>query len=97
MDIQILHILVYFSIINLLGYGVFYYDKYLATQSYRRIPESLLILIHGVGGFIGSIYAMYTIRHKNKKLSFLMKFYFVLLLELTIITYLIYYNTINIL
>lgn len=57
--------LIYFSIINVVGFLSMAIDKFKAKHSMWRIPEKTLLLIPLLGGSIGSLIAMYTFRHKT--------------------------------
>lgn len=45
-------------------------DKYKAKKNLWRIPESTLFAIALLGGSVGSLLGMYTIRHKTRHLKF---------------------------
>lgn len=45
-------------------------DKYKAKKNLWRIPEATLIGVAAVGGSVGSLIGMYTVRHKTKHLKF---------------------------
>ena len=62
--------LIYLLIINAVGFGVMLYDKYLAKNNLWRIPETTLMGIAIIGGSIGSLAGMYTVRHKTRHLKF---------------------------
>ena len=62
--------LIYLLLINAAGFGVMLYDKFLAKNNLRRIPEKTLFGIAAFGGSIGCIAGMYTVRHKTKHKSF---------------------------
>jgi uncharacterized membrane protein YsdA (DUF1294 family) len=49
---------------------VFAVDKQLATRGMRRVPERTLHGLSWAGGFPGSIAAMWVVRHKNRKVGF---------------------------
>ena len=62
--------LIYLLLINAVGFGVMLYDKFLAKNNLRRIPEKTLFGIAAFGGSIGCIAGMYTVRHKTRHKSF---------------------------
>lgn len=64
------YIVLYFFIINLVGFLAMGIDKYKAQRDLWRIPEGTLITIALIGGSIGAIIGMKTFRHKTKKLKF---------------------------
>ena len=63
-------ILIYLLIINAAGFLLMLIDKIKAKKNRWRIPEATLFLIAALGGSIGSIVGMYTVRHKTKHTSF---------------------------
>ena len=64
------YVVLYFFIINLVGFLAMGVDKYKAQRDLWRIPEGTLITIALIGGSIGAIIGMKTFRHKTKKLKF---------------------------
>ena len=46
------------------------YDKYLAKNNLWRIPEKTLLGVAILGGSLGCLLGMYTVRHKTKHLKF---------------------------
>ena len=60
----------YVSIINIVGFLAFAWDKQCAVQNTRRIPESKLLSIAFLGGTIGSISAQHLLSHKTRKQPF---------------------------
>ena len=45
-------------------------DKYKARKNLWRIPEATLLGVAALGGSVGSLIGMYTVRHKTKHLKF---------------------------
>lgn len=60
----------YLALVNVGAFGLFAYDKRQAVTHGWRVPERQLQLSALVGGWIGGLTAMSTIRHKSKKKSF---------------------------
>ena len=81
------YLFIYLIAINVISFLAFYIDKQKAVSNGFRIAESILIMLSAIGGFIGSVIAIYTIRHKNRKVQFLFKLYLVLAVELLIVIY----------
>lgn len=81
------NIIIYFIIINLLGFFIMWLDKYKAKNGRWRIPEKTLFIITALGGGIGTIAGMYTFRHKTQKLNFVIGFPFITILEIITIIY----------
>lgn len=63
-------LLVYLFLINALGFLLMLADKYKARKNLWRIPESTLFAAALLGGSLGCLAGMYTVRHKTKHLSF---------------------------
>lgn len=63
-------LLLYLLIINALGFALMLADKVKARKNLWRIPESTLMLIAALGGSVGSLFGMYTVRHKTKHRKF---------------------------
>ena len=64
------YILLYLLIINAVGFLLMLVDKYKAKKKLWRIPEATLMGVAAMGGSIGSLIGMYTVRHKTKHLKF---------------------------
>ena len=65
-------LLVYLLLINALGFLLMLVDKYKAKKKLWRIPEATLFTVALVGGSLGCLLGMYTVRHKTKHLTFTM-------------------------
>ncbi|WEK70976.1 MAG: DUF1294 domain-containing protein [Candidatus Chryseobacterium colombiense] len=72
-------------IINLFSGIMFGLDKRKAVLHRRRIPETALLGISFLGGSIGAILAMLIFMHKISKTSFLLKFGFIVLIQVALI------------
>ena len=84
------NIIIYFIIINLIGFFIMWLDKRKAKKGAWRIPEKNLFIITGLGGGIGTIAGMYIFRHKTQKLGFVIGFPFITILEIITILYFIF-------
>lgn len=62
--------IIYFLLVNLLGFYAMYTDKLRAKKRAFRVPEATLFAIAIIGGTIGCILGMYTFRHKTKHWHF---------------------------
>lgn len=60
----------YLLIINAAGFLVMLADKQYARKNLWRIPEATLLAVAVVGGSIGMLIGMYTVRHKTRHLKF---------------------------
>jgi uncharacterized membrane protein YsdA (DUF1294 family) len=65
-------IVLYLLIVNAVGFILMLVDKYKARKNLWRIPEATLMLVAAIGGSIGSLMGMYTVRHKTKHLKFVL-------------------------
>lgn len=63
-------VLLYLLTINAAGFLSMLVDKHKAKKNQWRIPERTLLLIALLGGSMGSLLGMYTVRHKTKHLKF---------------------------
>jgi uncharacterized membrane protein YsdA (DUF1294 family) len=75
----------YFLIANVIAFVLIAYDKYLAKNHKRRVPEKTLLTFVSIGGTIGSAIAMLIFRHKTTKRSYLWKFWVILIIQLLIL------------
>lgn len=60
----------YLLLINALGYFLMLLDKEKAIKKQWRVPERTLITVAVLGGSIGSLLGMYTVRHKTLRPKF---------------------------
>ncbi len=75
--------------VNVVAFGYYGYDKGRARFSRSRVPEVVLHGLSAVGGSVGSFLAMQTFRHKTIKGSFRLLFWIIVLLQLTLILWII--------
>ena len=61
---------VYFSITNVITAMLFFYDKRMAVQKKRRLPERNLLLWCAIGGATAAYVVMQKVRHKTQKKRF---------------------------
>lgn len=61
---------VWLIFINIFTFAAYALDKYKAVHHAWRIPERTLILLAVIGGSVGALLAMYTVRHKTKHNKF---------------------------
>jgi len=86
---DIKYILLYFLVINVIGFLAMGIDKFKAKRDLWRIPEGTLMSLCLLGGGIGTIAGMYTFRHKTKKLKFTIGMPTILIAEIVGIVYLV--------
>lgn len=58
-------------------------DKYKARKNLWRIPEATLMTIAALGGSLGSLLGMYTVRHKTRHPKFTIGIPLILALQIT--------------
>lgn len=80
-------VIMYLTIINILGFIVMGLDKHKAKMGKRRIPENTLFGFTLLGGGVGTIAGMYVFRHKTKKLKFKIGMPLILILEIFLFIY----------
>lgn len=69
------------TVINLLTFFVFFADKRKAIKHQRRISENTLLMLSFLGGSLGAAIGMLIFRHKISKITFLIKFFGVIVLQ----------------
>ena len=75
--------ILYFLTINALGFLLLLVDKHKARKNRWRIPEATLMGVAALGGSIGSLIGMYTVRHKTKHPKFTVGIPLILIVQLT--------------
>ncbi len=85
------NIIIYFVIINIIGFLIMFIDKQKAKKGAWRIPEKTLFIITALGGGIGTIAGMYTFRHKTQKLQFIVGLPLITILEIILAIYWIFF------
>lgn len=78
-------LLLYFLFVNCFTFLLTGYDKFQARRHKRRIPEIILFLLAFIGGTIGLLTAMFFFRHKTAKTTFIMKFSYVIIVQIVVI------------
>ena len=86
----------YLLLINLATFLVFAWDKQRAMYQARRVPEKTLWLLSLAGGSLGAIIAMGLIKHKRKKMSFVLIMALIVLLQTMLIYFIIKWYNVNI-
>lgn len=77
----------YLLAINLVTGILMLYDKLQASFHSRRVRERTLYILTLLGGSPAMLLAMYTIRHKSRKLSFQLTVWFLFLIQLTFVVW----------
>lgn len=78
-------LLIYFLIINAVGFILMLADKRKAQKKLWRVSESTLLMVAAIGGSIGSLAGMYAFRHKTKHLKFTLGIPAILILQIALI------------
>lgn len=82
----------YLLIVNACGFLLMLTDKFLARKKCRRIPEATLMLVAAIGGSIGSLAGMYTVRHKTRHLKFTLGIPLLLVLQAALAVYFLFFR-----
>ena len=82
----------YLLIVNACGFLLMLTDKFLARKKCRRIPEATLMLVAAIGGSIGSLAGMYTVRHKTRHLIFTLGIPLLLVLQAALTVYFLFFG-----
>lgn len=77
----------YFLIINALGFTLMLVDKFRARKKLWRIPESTLMGVAMLGGSLGCLIGMYTVRHKTRHPKFTVGIPLILAIQLALAFY----------
>ena len=85
------NIIIYFIIINILGFLIMFIDKQKAKKGKWRIPEKTIFIVTALGGGIGTIAGMYSFRHKTQKVGFVVGLPLITIVEIIAIIYFVYF------
>ncbi|KWX85731.1 hypothetical protein AMQ83_23005 [Paenibacillus riograndensis] len=80
-------VLLWFALINIIGYVVMSEDKNKARKRRDRVPEKTLFLLAFMGGALCVLIAMYHKRHKTRHTSFVIGIPLLLLLNILLYGY----------
>ena len=78
---------IYLLIVNALGFVLMLADKYKAKNNLWRIPETTLIGVALIGGSVGSLIGMYTVRHKTNHPKFTVGIPVILVAQIVLLSY----------
>jgi uncharacterized membrane protein YsdA (DUF1294 family) len=83
----------YLVAVNTIAFICYAVDKYRAhhNRMRNRIPEDSLVGLAAIGGSIGSLLAMYTLRHKTKHRKFKYGIPAILLLQIAAVVGVMWY------
>ena len=80
-----------FALLSAVTYLLYVLDKRAAQQSKQRTPEKVLHWLSVLGGWPGALIAQQQFRHKTRKTSFRVGFYFTVILNIAAVMYFIVY------
>ena len=80
---------IYLLIINAIAFCLMLIDKYKARKNLWRIPEATLISTALLGGSIGALIGMYTVRHKTRHAKFTIGIPLILLAQIALAQFLL--------
>lgn len=75
----------YFIIVNIFSFIIFGIDKKRSIKKKFRISENSLIFMSLIGGWLGSLLAMFYFHHKTRKLKFLIAIPFIAIIWLIVL------------
>ncbi|GFE69875.1 DUF1294 domain-containing protein [Chroococcus sp. FPU101] len=73
-----------YPMMSVITFALYANDKARAKQNQWRIPENSLHLVELMGGWLGGYIAQRVIRHKNKKISYQLVFWAIVVLHLAL-------------
>ena len=84
------YLFLYLAIINAVGFLLMLIDKWKAKHNRWRIPEATLMGVAALGGSVGSLLGMYTVRHKTKHIKFTVGIPVILVVQIFAAIYFLY-------
>ncbi len=85
-------LIAYFVIISTAAVIIICYDKRCAIRGKWRVKESTLLVISAFGGGIAMYVTMLLVRHKTKKLKFMLGIPLMVIAEVMIIMSVVFYG-----
>ena len=82
-------LIIYFVIINIVGFAIMGIDKRKAIKRTFRIPEATLFIVALIGGSIGSILGMQVFRHKTRHWYFVFGMPAILVVQIALLIFLL--------
>lgn len=77
-------LLVYFLIVNVIGFFLMGIDKLRAKKQVWRVPEKTLFILALIGGSIGTNLGMFMFRHKTRHWYFVIGMPLILILQVAL-------------
>ena len=84
--------LIYLLTINAAGFALMLIDKWKAKKNRWRIPEATLMTVAALGGSIGSLLGIYTVRHKTQHLKFTLGIPLILAVQIVAAVWILIYS-----
>lgn len=84
------YLLIYLLTINAAGFALMLIDKWKAKKNRWRIPEATLMGVAALGGSVGSLLGMYTVRHKTQHIKFTVGIPVILVVQIFAAVYFLY-------
>lgn len=81
MKLNLIYVVVYLVLMNLLTLFVYRYDKHCSCKSKWRISEDSLLMVALLGGSPAAFIAQRVFRHKTKKTFFQFRFWLVIFIQ----------------
>jgi len=85
------NLLIGFIVINVISFLTYAIDKYRAKKGYWRIKETTLHLMSLVGGWPGAAVAQRWLKHKNRKVTFQIRYWLTIVVNITVLTAFLYF------
>lgn len=82
-------LIIYFIIMNIVGFAIMGIDKRKAIKRTFRIPEATLFIVALIGGSIGSIAGMQVFRHKTRHWYFVLGMPAILIIQIALLVLLL--------
>ncbi len=82
-------LIIYLVIINLLAIVITALDKSAARKGKWRTSENALMIVSALGGGVAMLATMYVVRHKTKKLKFMIGIPLIILVQLGIAVFIL--------
>ena len=92
----ILWIIIYLIIVNVVGFLMMGADKSRARRRAWRIPEAHLFIVALIGGSLGACLGMYIFRHKTRHWYFVWGLPIILVIQIVLIIFLIFFSPLEI-
>ena len=83
------YLLIIYAMINVISFSLYGIDKRRAKKNRWRIREATLMTVAALGGSVGSLLGMYTVRHKTKHLKFVLGIPVILVVQILVAAYFI--------